>query len=388
MEGFLRLQRHRSDVAALDRRAAVEQRGGAVVVANRQAQFQGHSRSPKMHQRCSAGCFRTIPRLQFAALTGPCGVAIVVCHKSFIASSRAEAYPMKLPPFEYACPTSLDEAVALLAAHGGEAKALAGGQSLMPMMAFRVAQPSLLVDLRKLPGLKEIRIGADGVRLGALVRWRDILDDKRLATAHPLLEGGGIARRALPDQEPRHGRRQPRPRRSGLRDARHRSGLRGRNLGDRQGRSPHHQGQGLSAGRADHGAEPRTRSSPRCICRHGRPSDAGASRSSRAAAAISPWPASRSTTTKTAARPAMPISACSASAIALIACTKAEAALNGKAVDEALCVAGRRSRCRRGRSAGGYPRQRGLSPRAHRHAHRARAESGGGEVGLFHECGS
>jgi carbon-monoxide dehydrogenase medium subunit len=57
----------------------------------------------------------------------------------------------------------------------------------MPMMAFRIAQPSMMVDLRKLPGLKDIKIAADGVRLGALVRWRDILDDKRLATAHPLL---------------------------------------------------------------------------------------------------------------------------------------------------------------------------------------------------------
>jgi carbon-monoxide dehydrogenase medium subunit len=94
---------------------------------------------------------------------------------------------MKLPAFEYACPTTINEAVALLASHDGEAKALAGGQSLVPMMAFRIAQPSLLVDLRKLPGLKEIKIGPDGVRLGALVRWRDILDDKRLATAHPLL---------------------------------------------------------------------------------------------------------------------------------------------------------------------------------------------------------
>jgi carbon-monoxide dehydrogenase medium subunit len=95
---------------------------------------------------------------------------------------------MKLPAFEYACPATLNEAVALLASHGGEAKPLAGGQSLMPMMAFRIAQPSLLVDLRKLPGLKEIKIGADGVRLGALVRWRDILDDNRLAAAHPLLK--------------------------------------------------------------------------------------------------------------------------------------------------------------------------------------------------------
>jgi aerobic carbon-monoxide dehydrogenase medium subunit len=95
---------------------------------------------------------------------------------------------MKLPAFEYACPRTLSEAVALLAAHNGEAKALAGGQSLVPMMAFRVAQPSLLVDLRKLPDLKGIRVGADGVRIGAMVRWRDILDDKRLDTAHPLLK--------------------------------------------------------------------------------------------------------------------------------------------------------------------------------------------------------
>src|SRR5450432_4262902 len=95
---------------------------------------------------------------------------------------------MKLPQFEYACPTTLHDAVALLAARAGEAKPLAGGQSLMPMMAFRIAQPSLLVDLRKLPGLKDIKIGPDGVRLGALVRWRDVLDDKRLDDAHPLLK--------------------------------------------------------------------------------------------------------------------------------------------------------------------------------------------------------
>src|SRR5690349_999777 len=94
---------------------------------------------------------------------------------------------MKLPAFEYACPATLAEAVALLASHDGEAKALAGGQSLVPMLAFRVAAPALLVDLRKLPGLKEIKIGADGLRLGAMVRWRDILDDARLKRAHPLL---------------------------------------------------------------------------------------------------------------------------------------------------------------------------------------------------------
>ena len=94
---------------------------------------------------------------------------------------------MKLPPFEYACPTSVSEAVALLASRDGEAKPLAGGQSLVPMLAFRVASPSLLVDLRKLAELRQIRITQDGVALGAMVRWREILDDARLTTAHPLL---------------------------------------------------------------------------------------------------------------------------------------------------------------------------------------------------------
>jgi carbon-monoxide dehydrogenase medium subunit len=95
---------------------------------------------------------------------------------------------MKLPAFEYACPATLAEAVALLASRDGDAKALAGGQSLVPMMAFRIASPSLLVDLRKLTDLKRIEIADDGVRLGAMVRWRDIEDDARLDTAHPLLK--------------------------------------------------------------------------------------------------------------------------------------------------------------------------------------------------------
>jgi carbon-monoxide dehydrogenase medium subunit len=95
---------------------------------------------------------------------------------------------MKLPPLEYACPGSLSEAVALLASRGGEARPIAGGQSLMPMLAFRIVAPSLLVDLRKVPELRDIKISAEGVRLGAMVRWRDIEDDERLMTAHPLLK--------------------------------------------------------------------------------------------------------------------------------------------------------------------------------------------------------
>jgi hypothetical protein len=83
---------------------------------------------------------------------------------------------MKLPAFEYACPATLAEAVALLASHDGDAKALAGVQSLVPMLAFRVASPALLVDLRKLPGLNEIKI-SDAGRGPSAACWRDILDD-------------------------------------------------------------------------------------------------------------------------------------------------------------------------------------------------------------------
>lgn len=94
---------------------------------------------------------------------------------------------MKPPRFDYAAPASLDEAVRLLAARNGAAKVLSGGQSLMPLLAFRLAAPELLVDLKKVRGLDTITIGADGVTLGARVRWVDIEGDARLARAHPLL---------------------------------------------------------------------------------------------------------------------------------------------------------------------------------------------------------
>jgi aerobic carbon-monoxide dehydrogenase medium subunit len=95
---------------------------------------------------------------------------------------------MKPAPFDYKAPGTLPEAIDLLASNP-EAFVIAGGQSLMPVLAFRLATPSLLVDLRRLPGLGNIAVGDDGLRLGALVRWRDIEDDQRLVAAHPLLHG-------------------------------------------------------------------------------------------------------------------------------------------------------------------------------------------------------
>ncbi|HEX3410763.1 MAG TPA: xanthine dehydrogenase family protein subunit M [Stellaceae bacterium] len=94
---------------------------------------------------------------------------------------------MKPARFEYRAPETLDAAIALLASDPS-ARPIAGGQSLMPVLAFRLARPSVLVDLRRLPGLGEIVVGHDGVQLGAKVRWRDIETDTRLAAAHPLLQ--------------------------------------------------------------------------------------------------------------------------------------------------------------------------------------------------------
>ena len=93
---------------------------------------------------------------------------------------------MKPAAFEYLRPATLDEAIGLLARHEG-ARPIAGGQSLLPVMNFRLAAPSMLVDIGRLPGLREIEIGAEAVTIGALVRWSDIERDPRLEAAHPLL---------------------------------------------------------------------------------------------------------------------------------------------------------------------------------------------------------
>ena len=93
---------------------------------------------------------------------------------------------MKPAPFDYRAPATLKEAIDLLKAEP-EAVLIAGGQSLVPVLAFRLASPSMLVDLRRVVGLGDIAIDDGGVRLGARVRWRDIDDDHRLEAAHPLL---------------------------------------------------------------------------------------------------------------------------------------------------------------------------------------------------------
>ena len=142
---------------------------------------------------------------------------------------------MKPAPFDYQAPATLREAIDLLGSNP-EAAVIAGGQSLMPVLAFRLATPSLLVDLRRIRELDNIGVGEDGVRLGALVRWRDIEDDQRLVDGASAAAGGGRPRRALPDPQSRHGRRQSRPCRPGRRTPRRRGDVRGRNHPRRFGR--------------------------------------------------------------------------------------------------------------------------------------------------------
>jgi carbon-monoxide dehydrogenase medium subunit len=93
---------------------------------------------------------------------------------------------MKPAPFRYLAPASLEEALELKRAHGEDAKFLAGGQSLVPAMNFRLAQPALLIDLNGLRELDYVR-GDGTLRIGALTRHRTIERDALLARHAPLL---------------------------------------------------------------------------------------------------------------------------------------------------------------------------------------------------------
>ena len=95
---------------------------------------------------------------------------------------------MKPPPFEYFAPSSLPEALELMAQHGYGAKALAGGQSLVPTMNFRLAAPSVLVDLNRIPDLSYIRTASDdGLLIGAMTRHVQAEKSPKVADKYPLL---------------------------------------------------------------------------------------------------------------------------------------------------------------------------------------------------------
>jgi carbon-monoxide dehydrogenase medium subunit len=94
---------------------------------------------------------------------------------------------VKPAPFSYADPGSLDEALAVLSDQGDGAKVLAGGQSLLPLLSMRLAAPTTLVDINRVPGLSSVAVDDAGVTVGALVRHNALLHDDAAARVQPLL---------------------------------------------------------------------------------------------------------------------------------------------------------------------------------------------------------
>jgi carbon-monoxide dehydrogenase medium subunit len=92
---------------------------------------------------------------------------------------------VKPAPFEYADPESLDETVGLLTQYGDDAKVLAGGQSLVPMLNLRLARPTLVVDINRIVDLDEIAVVSGALHVGALVRQRAL--ERWAASKAPLL---------------------------------------------------------------------------------------------------------------------------------------------------------------------------------------------------------
>lgn len=95
---------------------------------------------------------------------------------------------MKPPPLDIVTPSSLAEALSLLSAHGDEARPLAGGQSLVPLLNFRLSRPSLLVDLNRIADLAYIKDGGDHLAIGGMTRERAIEDSDLVRKEVPLLQ--------------------------------------------------------------------------------------------------------------------------------------------------------------------------------------------------------
>src|SRR5687767_15308642 len=95
---------------------------------------------------------------------------------------------MQVPaPFEYERATSVDHALALLERHGPEARVIAGGHSLLPMMKLRLARPEWLIDINDLAELDHIVEDGDVLRIGALTRHAALLDSEVIGRLFPIV---------------------------------------------------------------------------------------------------------------------------------------------------------------------------------------------------------
>ena len=94
---------------------------------------------------------------------------------------------MKPTPFDYFAASSVEEALGLLEEHGEGARLLAGGQSLVPMMAFRLARPTKLIDLNPIASIAGIKLGKGHLRIGAMTRQAELLASPLVSRHAPLL---------------------------------------------------------------------------------------------------------------------------------------------------------------------------------------------------------
>src|SRR5258708_25984144 len=90
-------------------------------------------------------------------------------------------------PFDYRAPSTLDEALAVLKEHGDDAKIMAGGQSLIPLLKLRFAQPGMLVDIGRIGGLRGVSRNDGRLKIGALTRHADIERSQDLGGASAIL---------------------------------------------------------------------------------------------------------------------------------------------------------------------------------------------------------
>lgn len=102
-------------------------------------------------------------------------------------STPARSITLKPPRFAYHTPDNVDAAVALLARYGGDARVLAGGQSLVPMLNFRLLAPAALIDLGRIPDLAYVRADGDTVAIGAMTRQRHAEQSELVRARLPLL---------------------------------------------------------------------------------------------------------------------------------------------------------------------------------------------------------
>ena len=209
---------------------------------------------------------------------------------------------MKPAPFRHHAPKTVDEAVETLAEVAPEdGRVLAGGQSLVPIMAFRLARPAHLVDINGVAALGRLAVEGDRLAIGACVRHAAFHRPVVARAARSAAVESGAPHRALSDPHARNLLRQPRACRSGIGmvpgggDARRRDGGKEHaRRADHRGRRvlPRHHDDGAGRGRAPHRS---------AHCRCCRPTPASASTNSAAAPATSRWRwRSRPTGSKTA----------------------------------------------------------------------------------------